>query len=263
MDTNLIRLPATRILPYKKYSAEINMAIDEYFLMHAKIPILRFYGWKFPTLSFGKSNSKLSAIDLEYCHKRDFSGVRRITGGKTVLHHQELTYAFIVSSHSFPPKILETYKIISNILQQSFSDFGLVTDMKKEKVQDSNTSNCFKEISSYELTVRGKKLVGSAQNRKNHRILQHGSILLKIDWDLWHKVWRIPSSSSILRNRITSFFDETQSLPEAVKMSLSIIKSFEKTFSTHCKVEPITEGEDCNIQELSPKYSWQEFKKAR
>ncbi|KAK3584209.1 hypothetical protein CHS0354_035290 [Potamilus streckersoni] len=73
--------------------------------------------------------------------------------------------------------------------------------MEEGKTTDE-TSVCFREISGYEVTVGGKKLIGSAQHRNSRSILQHGSILLDVRYDVWVNIWRGLVSEEQLRARI-------------------------------------------------------------
>lgn len=250
-------IPHIRLLPYAVYSAEVNMAIDRYFL---GLPgtILRFYGWEYPTLSFGRMNRQNDEIDLEYCRQKGIRKVQRISGGKTVLHHQELTYSLISDTLYFPSSVVETYRIISKILSDSFENFGLRTEMSPDKGESSNSSICFKEASAFELTVGGKKLVGSAQYRKRKRFFQHGSILLDIDWQMWKNTWRIPKESTELENRVTSFKKETGLAPEPSELAKSIADTFAKHFNATLSREDLSEKDWEEVKKLSACYCWEE-----
>ena len=105
------------------------MAADEYLIQHSEVPVLRFYQWQKPTLSFGSSfgNSlahRLAALkELDFQTIRDFDldGVIRKTGGKTVLHQYELTYSFIAPN--FPLGILESYPENKHYFAKGFCKF--------------------------------------------------------------------------------------------------------------------------------------------
>ncbi|MGK0289270.1 MAG: lipoate-protein ligase A [bacterium] len=253
-----IKLPPIRLIPYQKFSASQNMAIDEY-LLNQGIPALRFYGWKQPTVSFGKAKPNLNSIDLEVCKKNQFDAVVRPTGGKTVLHDLELTYAFIVDGSFFPSSIVESYQIISRALLRSFRELQLPVDMKEEKDILGNTSICFKEVSSFEITIDRKKLVGSAQYRRKGRILQHGSILLQMRWDLWKQLWRLPKDSTELMDRVTCVQDHLDVLPSIQELQDSLSKAFQEEFQTELILQDLTQEELTQIEQLQPKYHWDEY----
>ncbi len=231
------------------------MASDE-FLLDLPFPVLRFYGWIRPTLSFGKSNTWLHELDIDYCKRMEFDGVKRQTGGKTVMHHYELTYSFAANSEQFPRSILETYRLISQPLAAAFAQLGLKTEMTKEKKSANNSSICFNETSSYEITANKRKLVGSAQYRKRHRFIQHGAILLDIDWVMWKKIWKLSINSKLLENRITSFQDQLDSVPPVEDITQAITTSFASSFDTDLVTYTFSKIDKEKIEQLRPKYQW-------
>lgn len=257
---NIPTLPAIRVIPYGVNSAEYNMAVDE-FLLGRTVPILRFYGWRKPTLSFGKSNCRQGTLDLEYCQNNNFDFVKRLTGGKTVLHHNELTYSFISNSEQFTSSILETYRLISQPLANSFDLFELDTDMKETGKNRSKGTNCFQEVSSYELTVGGKKLVGSAQYRRRKLLLQHGSILLDVNRKMWNKTWSLPEDSDALDKRITCIKDHLNFVPPVEDLCEAIVQKFCEFFQTTAYEKDLTADELRGSKALYEKYQWQGFKK--
>lgn len=230
------------------------MVIDQYLMLHSNQPILRFYGWSSPTLSFGKGNVNTKEIDLEFCKQYQIDLIKRPTGGKTVFHEFELTYAFVVPAEQFPKKILETYQIISSILKKSFEKYGIICEMKKMEKVNSFTDICFKEVSSYELTVNEKKLVGSAQYRNRNAILQHGSILLRVNYFFWNQIWKLPKNSDAISNRVTSFHKLLSDIPSVQEISNNIIKTFSEFFNAEILIHPLTSNELDKISVFASKH---------
>ena len=99
------------------------MAIDEV-LLSSKVPVLRLYQWKPCAISIGRYQD-INEIDLEYCTENSIDIVRRITGGKAVLHEKELTYTFIIDKKMMPRSIIESYQIISSAIIQGIKDFRI------------------------------------------------------------------------------------------------------------------------------------------
>lgn len=252
-----IFIPEIRIIPVGIYNEKWNMAADEYLMLNSQIPTLRFYQWEKPTLSFGKSNTNTDGLDFKVLKKFDIQAVIRKTGGKTVLHHHEITYSFTAKQESFNLGILACYQKISALLQRAFLSLGVSCQMKKinKRLQDSLI--CFKEISSYELTAGAKKLVGSAQKRQASRILQHGSILLDLDLDLWSSIWQI--DSNLLEARITCL---NHLLGKSINITNLIEKigaEFQQEFSAKLVVSDFTNSEKQAIKQLCSNYSWEEY----
>ncbi|MFD1037829.1 biotin/lipoate A/B protein ligase family protein [Virgibacillus byunsanensis] len=165
-----------------------NMAMDEILLdwhSEGKIPpVLRFYGWKPAGISVGYFQKVSGKIDVKSVEKHGIELVRRQTGGRAVLHDQELTYSVLVSEDHprMPSSIKEAYMVISKGLLEGFNELGIHADFSIPKGKQTNDSAvCFEEPSWYELVIEGKKAAGSAQTRKKGIILQHGSVPLDVD----------------------------------------------------------------------------------
>ncbi|WP_074599121.1 lipoate--protein ligase family protein [Sediminibacillus halophilus] len=165
------------------------MALDEALLnWHSQgiiPPILRFYGWKPAGISVGYFQKVKGKIDVDGARQHGIELVRRQTGGRAVLHDQELTYSVLVSEdhEAMPASVKEAYLVISRGLLEGFKELGIEAEfaVPEEKLQTTDSAVCFEEPSWYELIVAGKKAAGSAQTRKKGVILQHGSIPLNVD----------------------------------------------------------------------------------
>jgi len=175
-------------------SAAQNMAKDEGLLREAitpgAFPVLRFYTWSPPAVSLGRFQDKERAVNAEACRQRGFDIVRRITGGRAVLHYDELTYSVIARSDSdlFPNDILGTYKVIATGLLAGLRELGIIAEMVSRSGRHAGMVKsgpqepaCFSSPSWYELLVKGRKIIGSAQRRVGGAFLQHGSILIGYD----------------------------------------------------------------------------------
>jgi lipoate-protein ligase A len=183
-------MPTWKLLDSGSNIGAYNMAVDEELLARAQageaVPVLRFYGWDPPAVSLGRFQHFESAVNAEACKRLGFDIVRRITGGRAVFHHRELTYSIIarVDNPLFPSTVLGTYKVIAtgllaelqnlDVSAEMVSRGGRHTALVKKKPKDPA---CFSSPSWYEILVNGKKIVGSAQRRMRGAFLQHGSIL--------------------------------------------------------------------------------------
>jgi lipoate-protein ligase A len=175
-------------------SGEQNMSVDEELLARAQAgdatPVLRFYTWDPPAVSLGRFQKSETAVDAAACRQRGFDIVRRVTGGRAVLHHRELTYSVVARTDHplFPSDILGTYKIIAQGLMAGFRNIGIDAEMvshggRNAPLVNKNSKNpsCFSSPSWYEIVVGGRKIAGSAQRRLSAAFLQHGSILISYD----------------------------------------------------------------------------------
>lgn len=178
-----------------------NMAVDQYFLESAPPDefggVVRFYGWSRPTLSFGYLQRFERTVDLAFCEAHGIDIVRRPTGGRAVLHHEEITYSVVTSAAGFPggSSVTESYRVISEGLCRGLNLAGVGADVSRPALPDRpvagreregprSSSPCFASVSRYELTFEGRKLLGSSQRRAGERFLQHGSLPVVPHWDL-------------------------------------------------------------------------------
>ncbi|MGM7701945.1 lipoate--protein ligase family protein [Pseudalkalibacillus sp. Hm43] len=177
-------------------SPAYNMALDEALLeWHSKgeiKPVVRFYEWNPATLSVGYFQKVDKEINMDAVKEHGYGFVRRPTGGRAVLHDQELTYSVIVTEEhpKMPQSVTEAYRVISEGILEGFRNLGLDayfavprTEEEKAGLKNPRSAVCFDAPSWYELVVEGRKVAGSAQTRQKGVILQHGSILLDIDED--------------------------------------------------------------------------------
>ena len=165
-----------------------NMALDESILEHIgrgdSGPTLRLYAWDPPCLSLGHAQP-FSDVDMARLKERGWQVVRRATGGRAILHTDELTYS--VTAPNDEPRIagtvLESYNRLAQALLLAVKELQLPVEMKEGKIENGSMPNpvCFEVPSTYEITVGGKKLIGSAQARKKEGVLQHGSLPLTGD----------------------------------------------------------------------------------
>ncbi|MCP4754884.1 MAG: hypothetical protein GY866_28750 [Proteobacteria bacterium] len=118
----------------------------------------------------------------------------------------------------------------------------------------SESSMCFKEASSYDLTIDSKKIVGSAQYRRRKRFFQHGSILLDVDWDVWNKLWKIPEASTVLKDRVTSFGDRMEVVPEIEDITAALTDKLSRFFQTDTDNLQFSETDLAYIRKLEEKY---------
>ncbi len=146
-------------------------------------PTLRLYRWNPPCLSLGYSQPS-SDVDLARLDERGWELVRRPTGGRAILHTDELTYAVIgpKSDPRLAGGLMESYRRISRALFQALLSLGVAVEVHQGKNPLAyHQPVCFENPSDFEITVGGKKIIGSAQARKKKGILQHGSLPLRGD----------------------------------------------------------------------------------
>ncbi|HET8760901.1 MAG TPA: lipoate--protein ligase family protein [Nitrospiria bacterium] len=182
--------------------AGYNMAVDEALADACRRgligPTLRLYEWDRPSISLGYFQRPEAIVDLERCRDAGVPVVRRTTGGRAVYHHREVTYSIVAPTPHplFAPTIRGAYEVVARALASGLTDLGLRVELHPRDPgrprRGARTPLCFDSTSRSELTLRGRKVVGSAQRRWPAAVLQHGSILLAYDsseaesWFLGH-----------------------------------------------------------------------------
>ncbi len=206
--------PDWRLILSGALPGALNMALDEVFLEAVRqghsAPVVRFYQWERPTLSLGYAQSAARAVNTDFCRDKGIAVVRRITGGRSVLHDRELTYAVISPERNaiFPGGIRGNYRVIAEVLRDAFLRFGIPAHLAsgREKapvgVGDYRHNVCFCSPSLYELTVAGCKVAGSAQTRRHGCFLQHGSLPLEMDAELLSGALRTSGSPPVTEQAV-------------------------------------------------------------
>jgi lipoyl(octanoyl) transferase len=178
-----------RLITTPPVEGTYNMAIDEALLASVargdSAPVLRLYAWSPACLSLGYGQ-RVSDADLERIGAMGWQIVRRATGGRAILHTDELTYSVsLPADHPLVEgDVVQSYRRISEALLVALKLLGAQPQAERATHGGSNGAVCFETPSHYEITVDGRKLIGSAQvRRKDHNggVLQHGTLPLRGD----------------------------------------------------------------------------------
>ena len=160
-----------------------NMGVDQVLAAAAaQGPVLRFYGWDPPAVSCGWNQQPEREANVEACRALGIDLVRRPTGGRAVLHWEELTYSVACVAEALVAGggIEATHRQIGACLAEGLRLFGASVELERADrcIGVSRSGPCFGSTARWELKCQQRKLVGSAQRRYGRRLLQHGSILL-------------------------------------------------------------------------------------
>jgi lipoate-protein ligase A len=160
-----------------------NMAIDEALAreLSGSAAVLRLYAWSRATVSFGRNEPTRDRFAGQAAGESAFDFVRRPTGGRAVLHDQELTYAVVAPVRAVGGA-RELYQAVHRAIASGLRSLGAdVTIAEGRSTLPVDAGPCFRAPADGEVVARGRKLVGSAQVRIGRALLQHGSILLSGD----------------------------------------------------------------------------------
>ena len=258
-----------RVITAQEHSAAVNMAMDEAILnsyVHGHTPpTIRFYTWKPAAISLGYFQNALSEIDLDGCALGGVDIVRRLTGGRAVLHDQELTYSIIVGEeyHNMPKTVTASYAHLTRGLLTALQNVGVQAEMAiplqaygNGAVKRKTSAACFDAPAHYELTVDRRKLVGSAQVRRNGVILQHGSLLLDFDANKTLSVLKKKSSTllDVLKAKVVSL-KQLQAPTDIALLQQELVKGFEENLEIATELGELSKSELEIMPELVQKYS--------
>ncbi|MEK6672977.1 MAG: lipoate--protein ligase family protein [Nitrospirota bacterium] len=187
-----------RLIDSGSCGAFYNMAVDEAIALSVgkgdQPPTLRLYGWEVPSVSLGLFQ-RIADVNAGYCERHNIPVVRRPTGGRAILHKDELTYSFSSPNNGyFSCGLLDAYRLISIPFHRALSRVGLNADVKGERESGRNLTRsplCFRSTSYGEISLDDEKLIGSAQKRWNNYFLQQGSIPYTVDEEALRNVFVI------------------------------------------------------------------------
>ena len=179
-----------RFLDTGKGSAFFNMALDDAIVDAVgrgfSPPVFRVYEWSPGAITIGYSQKIGDIIDINRCKIDGVDITRRLTGGRAVFHKDELAYSVIGTADDphFGGNIMDTYRSINTVLADGLNSLGIEAKIIRARMEKGipNTNRrlfpCFLITSRFEITLDGKKLVGSAQRRLRGLFLQQGSIII-------------------------------------------------------------------------------------
>jgi lipoate-protein ligase A len=246
-----------RLIVSSPHNGAWNMAVDEAILesvsTRSNQPTLRLYAWYPFCLSLGHAQS-VQEVDLPFINKAGWGLVRRPTGGRAILHADELTYSICapLSDPHIQGGVIESYRNISACLLLALEKVGVIADSKPKDVEQKHLAKdpiCFQYPSDYEITFGGKKLIGSAQARRAEGLLQHGSIplfgdltriiaALNFDSDLQRT-----SASEKLKERAVTLEEAAGRRVSWHDLAQALVSAFEEKFQIRFKRADISDAE--------------------
>lgn len=251
-----------RMLKLETYNASMNMAIDEA-ILNARIRnivpnTLRLYRWKPSAVSIGRFQDAEKEVRLDNCRKLGVDVIRRITGGGTVYHdaENEITYSVTVCKQDLHSQdILDVYARIYSGLRETLRIIGIKADFNQ-----GTGKTC------PNLTVNGKKISGSAQSHKKGIVLQHGTLLLKIDFVRMFNLLRVPwtktcyEAADLARNKLTSIASELSECPSIEQIGVALARGFQNAFHSVLAESELSQYErDLTSRLYTEKYSTRDW----
>jgi lipoate---protein ligase len=234
-------MPETwRLIPLLRSPGRVQMALDTWLLEQHRLglhpPTLRFYTWSPAAISLGYHQRH---IPEHWQHLRwqgeTLELVRRPTGGRAVLHQGDLTYAVVMSA----PKgsRIEVYRSICEFLIEGWRSLGVELHYGTGDRNYIRACNCFETATSADLVAPGgEKFIGSAQLRRGQAILQHGSICLNPNSQLFAQVFGSPVSAV----PIAPFLSGEDCLHRVME---SLAQAATRCFNVQFQIQPLSAAE--------------------
>ncbi|WP_420266158.1 lipoate--protein ligase family protein [Candidatus Magnetominusculus dajiuhuensis] len=250
-----------RLIEYSAGDAGFNMAADEAVALMVESgdspPTLRFYGWTVPSVTIG-AFQRIANINTAVCQTLNISVVRRPTGGRAIVHDDELTFSFSTGTRAAPfsESLLYNYTTIGTAFFQAFQRLGLdcaITQRRLKRQEASPaTANpmCFSAASYSEITIDGRKILGAAQKRYRGALLEQGAIPLSVNRPLLSQVF----GSGTTDNDTVAGLREFDASITLSSVQTAVVEAFEKVFNIRLHPGQLAEQEMSLAQELLKKY---------
>lgn len=237
-----------------------NMAVDEALArMHdqpSRLPTLRLYTWTPPALSLGYFQ-KTGGIRFDELKRLGIVPVRRITGGRAVLHFGDLTYSIAMSSAGkIPAGVSASYRCLSRGLLAGFAILGIDAALGSDRSGRGAPDTCFALSTGADIVFNGKKFVGSAQKRIGSSLLQHGSILLHSQVEILNRIFAngATNDEKMLRTQVTCLGDILGRPIDPEEAGRAIVEGFARALEIEFFSDHLTDHEERTARELLDKY---------
>jgi len=236
-----------RLLGLEVGDAFTNMAIDEAILMAriaGKVPnTLRFYRWKPSAVSVGRFQDPFYEVHVENCRKHGVDIVRRITGGGAVYHDYdgEITYSVVLDGKDLgyaDMDLISAYKTVCEGLIEAVRTLAITAEFSP--LDSKQCPN---------ITIKGKKISGSAQSYKKGMLLQHGTFLMHINHEKMFTFLKVPWAKTLMdvlevsKKKLTSVQQELELRVSMEEAYQALVKGFEKALKIQLVGEELTSCE--------------------
>ncbi len=237
-----------------------NMAVDEALVRaqdeRSSLPTLRLYRWAPPALSLGYFQ-RAAGIRFNELSRLGIVPVRRITGGRAVLHFGDLTYSVTISSVShMPVSVAASYRYLCGGLFAAFAILGVDATLGSERSDRGAPDACFALSTGADIVFKGKKFVGSAQKRIGSALLQHGSILLRSQIEILDRIFDngATGNKENLSTKITCLEDILGHPFDPEEVAHAIAEGFARALEVELLPGSLTADEERVARELMKKY---------
>lgn len=191
-------------------------------------PTLRIYRWERPTVTLGRFQS-LEDVDREACREYGIDLARRHTGGRGVLHDDEVTYSIVArTSDGVPRGTAASYRFLSAGLVETYRALGVPAEFLERDAVSTDAAACYLISTRADLVAKGRKLSGSAQVWSRETVLQHGSVQRTRDVRMESRVFRLGAEGEReLEQHASTLSDFLEPLPDVDTLAEALVEGFE------------------------------------
>ncbi len=189
---------------------------------------VRLYRWTPPTVSLGRFQT-VEDVDVEACHVEGIDVVRRFTGGRGVLHDDELTYAVIASVEDGVPRgTTASYRYLCSALVEAYGCLGVDAGLTRRPRGERGSGACYLHATHADVSTGALKLSGSAQVWHQGVVLQHGSFVFARDIERERRVFRLSSTQAAALAETSATFEGLLPCPpEPEAVARAVCDAFE------------------------------------
>lgn len=252
-------VPVWRLIIDGRVPGATNMAVDGAVLASRRAgscaPTLRLYRWEVPTVTLGRFQ-KLDGVDLEACERRGFDVVRRPTGGRGVLHDDELTYSVVADLADGAPRgVVASYQHISNALAEAYRALGVDAELTRRSRGPAGSAACYLHATPADLSLGAAKLSGSAQVWSGDAVLQHGSFVRTRDTEAEAEVFRLDEKGrASLTGSTATLADALGAAPTVEEIAEAAVRAFESVLGVRLEPGVLTADEVGLAARLVPEH---------
>jgi lipoate-protein ligase A len=230
----------------------VDQAIQEARVAGRVPPTLRLYRFRPACVTIGRFQDP-DEIDLATCATRGFDVARRPTGGRAVLHRDEVTYALVSAvSDGTPRGVAASYRHLSGMLVQAYAELGVGASLVARERGDARSAACYLHTTRADLAWGATKLSGSAQVWREDVCLQHGSVTQTRDMSLDADVFALgEKETEELAERTASLEEILGERPTDEAVRLALRRGAESAFSVEFEEAPLTSWEESRAAELA------------
>lgn len=246
-----------------------NMALDEALMDTARSgeTVLRVYGWSPPCLSLGRNQRARGLYDRDAARHLGVEIVRRPTGGRAVFHHREFTYAVVAPSGRWG-SLRECYRLLNRALLHGLAELGVEASPAGRaggsgRAPVPSLRACFRDPLPGEIVADGRKLVGSAQWRREGALLQHGSILLEAEQEVAERLRTGGGEKGVgpeaARPPEVGLAELLGQEPGAEEVAAALAEGFREVLGVEVRASSLSPEEERRAEELEVRYRDEEW----